>query len=359
MISYRTVLTTKTSIYTGYLGDQLKKYKKRHFPNNSKLILLIDAGLPETHKTQVLSLLSEIADDFSYFFLPQGEDSKNPEVCFKTIREIILQKVTRKDRVVVVGGGAVLDAGNFMASIIHRGLKSILIPTTLLSMVDASIGGKNALNIDSIKNQVGTFHQPEAIFIDLNFLKTLPDDEFKSGLGEVVKTLLLDGNKKLLYRLVNEGLDESIVQACIRYKAKVVRQDPFEKKGKREFLNFGHTVGHALEAATGERIKHGFAVAVGMFFEQKIAETFFLNKGNTVIEPCSDKIKTTLEKLGIFQMLPELKEIHPFLKFDKKIKEEKTVRFVYLEKPGKPKILNLDENIFIEIFEKVIRDAGE
>lgn len=352
-MSYRTSKVTKTKIYFGKVEENFVRKRNQHFRQTNKYFLLIDAGLPPEHQSRIMSTLEEMKLDFDFYFLPQGEESKSIESAVATIRSIILSGITRKDKVVVCGGGAVLDSGNFIASVLLRGVSSILVPTTLLSMVDAGIGGKNALNLDSIKNQVGTFHQPEAIFIDLSFLGSLPDDELKSGLGEVVKTLFLSGNRKVLKRLLEKGICEEVVRACAEYKCRIVKDDPFETKNRRAVLNFGHTVGHAVEAASGERIKHGHAVAAGMFVEQKIAE-IQLSLETSV----SSLLKEILGKFEFdMSFLKEL-EIAPFLKFDKKIHEEGKIRFVYLQEFGKPKILSLNFQDFEETYRKVIRDIS-
>lgn len=355
MISYRTSRTTKTYIYTGDLEKLLNRYGKRHFRKGRKVHLLLDEGLPEEKKAYISSQIENFIAEFDIHFLPPGEDSKNAETVVKLLRQIIQSQIKRSDIVVVAGGGAVLDAGNFIASVLLRGVSSILIPTTLLAMVDASIGGKNALNVDTIKNQIGTFHQPEAIFIDPQFLSTLPEEEYKSGLGELIKTLLLFSKKSEIEKFLENNVDKKLIEKCVRFKAKIVTQDPFEKKGKREILNFGHTLGHAIESATAGMLKHGIAVAIGLYYEQRIAEEYLREKG-LEIENISSVIYKLLKTLGMERELTKKYSISTFLKYDKKIKETGSVRLIYLEKFGKPRILSMKEEEFLDFYERILNE---
>jgi 3-dehydroquinate synthase len=355
-LSYRAVLTTKTEIYLGSLDEIHLQIKKRHFRSTRKIHLVLDEGLPEEHKINVIRKLEEIGKEIEIFYLPSGEDAKRFETVGNLVKNMIISGLTRNDKVVVVGGGAVLDAGNFAASIALRGIKSVLIPTTLLSMIDASIGGKTGLNVNSIKNQLGTFYQPEVIIIDSQFLKTLPEEEIKSGLGEIIKTLLLLGDSRTLLRFEKNPLDEEVIFKCIRYKSSIVKMDPYETKKRREWLNFGHTIGHALEASNVGKIKHGIAVACGLFYEQLMAEIYFEEQGLS-IKKVSPLIKRLLSASGISLLKTNPNEIIPLFKYDKKVRESSEVRFVYLKDVGKPSILKVSENDFQWLFERAIEEV--
>jgi len=352
-LSYRTVQTTKTWIYIGELGQSIQKTRKNHFQNTKKIHLLIDSGLPETLKIKVIKNVESLQLDLEIYYLPAGEDAKTIEAAAQLLREIILNGCTRNDKVLVAGGGAALDAGNFIASVALRGLKSILIPTTLLSMVDASIGGKTALNIDAIKNQIGTFHQPEAVFVDIEFLDTLPEDEIQSGIGEIIKTLLLIGEKRIIKKFFENPLGEEIIFNCIRYKSKIVRADARETRGKREWLNFGHTLGHAIEASNAGKVKHGVAVASGLYYEQLMAECYFVEQG-IEIKRFTPLINQMLSSSGLDLIKIKAGELLPYIKFDKKIKEDRQIRWVYLRDYGRPAILKLPEEEFKSLLERVL-----
>lgn len=353
MRGYRVSKTEKTKIHFGDISETFLARKNQHFVKGIKYHLIVDSGLPESQQARIFEALEQLEADYDFYFLAGSESAKTVESVFGLIRQMLQSGVLRKDKAVICGGGAVLDAGNFAASIILRGISTILVPTTLLSMVDASIGGKTAINIDSIKNQVGTFHNPEAVFIDSRFLETLEPEEMKSGLGEVLKTLFLAGKTRLLKRLCEKGMDVEILKQCVEFKARVVQQDPFERRRKREILNFGHTVAHALEAATAEALKHGCAVAVGMLIEQKIAE----KTNSLAVNPAvSQAIKKAIESIGYETETIKEHDIFPFLKFDKKIKESDQVRFIYLEDFGRPKSISLKKEEFEYLYMEVVKN---
>lgn len=200
-----------------------------------------------------------------------GEDSKSFAVLERVLDAMIAAGCDRGSVLVAFGGGVVGDLGGLAAALFHRGIPFVQVPTTLLAMVDSSVGGKTAVNLAGGKNLAGAFHQPIGVHADTRFLATLSDDEYRSGLGEVIKTGVLDG--PLLARLAQraDGIRRrdpdtlaEVVEACVRVKASIVRRDPLEK-GDRKLLNLGHTFAHAIEHAAGfGRVPHGVAVAVGV-----------------------------------------------------------------------------------------------
>ncbi|EZQ06961.1 MULTISPECIES: 3-dehydroquinate synthase [Acidianus] len=209
-----------------------------------------------------------------------GEETKDINNVLVLVKKLFEAGFDRGDYVIAVGGGTVLDMVGFASSIYMRGLNLVNVPTTLLGMVDAGIGGKNGVNFSGIKNVLGTFYQPSTILADLGFLETLPKEEIRKGLAEVIKYgIVLD---KELYDYLsiheNEILSkepvamEEIIYKSIKDKLTIVKQDERETKGIRIVLNFGHTVGHAIEAGSGFKIPHGHAISVGMVCESKIAE---------------------------------------------------------------------------------------
>ncbi len=185
---------------------------------------------------------------------------------------MLKSKCDRNSLIISVGGGITGDISSFAASIFMRGVDYVHIPTTLLSMVDSSIGGKTSINFNSGKNLIGTFYQPKAVFIDVMFLSTLPIKEIKSGVGEIVKYSFLHGNKNrsLFNKSINKILSkdfsniEKIIHECIKIKAAVVENDEREVKGIRKILNLGHTFAHGLESASDFKISHGEAVFLGI-----------------------------------------------------------------------------------------------
>lgn len=209
-----------------------------------------------------------------------GEKAKSWKELERILDTLFSKNITRSDRLVVVGGGALLDLGALAASLYKRGIPLVLVPTTLLSMVDASVGGKTAIDHQSsgIKNFAGTFYPAGEVWIQPNFLKTLSHRERLSGVGECLKMILLFGESSVWFReLVGyaNGLETSklleIIKFCVKKKISVVEKDPFDRKRIRESLNYGHTIGHALEAMTNGKISHGEAIFWGMAVESLLA----------------------------------------------------------------------------------------
>lgn len=204
------------------------------------------------------------------YIVPHGENSKSVEN-FTKIQEFCAENnVTRTDLFIALGGGVVGDLAGFVASTYLRGVDFVQIPTTVLAMVDSSVGGKTAINLNAGKNLCGAFYQPIAVFADCETLKTLPDETFNEGCAEIIKYgMILDG--EFLTFLKDNDIKENIVyviKRCVEIKRDVVDQDEFEK-GERKLLNFGHTIGHAIEKCSNLTIPHGNAVAIGMVIATK------------------------------------------------------------------------------------------
>jgi 3-dehydroquinate synthase len=219
-----------------------------------------------------------------------GENSKSLESAEMLWNTLAAKGASRNSLLVNLGGGVITDLGGFVASTFKRGIPFIHIPTSLLGMVDAAIGGKTGVNLGDVKNQVGTFHHPEAIFIHPGFLRTLDPDELRSGFAEIIKIALAADSglwKKLtsihLTDLLNNPGDESVwqdlISASVALKCRIVEQD-FREKNIREILNFGHTMGHAFESLSMQKkrkpLSHGHAIAVGMICESHLS---FLKTG--------------------------------------------------------------------------------
>jgi 3-dehydroquinate synthase len=201
--------------------------------------------------------------------VPAGENSKSLVQAESLLRRLAQQKLPRSGTIVVFGGGVVGDLAGFVAATYLRGVNFVQIPTTLLAMVDSSVGGKTAVNLPEGKNLVGAFHQPKLVIADLDTLSTLPKREFAAGMAEVIKYAVIRDRE--LFARVAKGVKPGdpdlaeIVEKCVAIKARIVEHDEFETTGERALLNFGHTVGHAIEKATGyKRYLHGEAIALGM-----------------------------------------------------------------------------------------------
>ena len=215
-------------------------------------------------------------DDFSATIISAGESSKTYNNLFKILKDMLNAGMRRGCTVVAFGGGVVGDIAGLAASLYMRGAHLVQIPTTLLSQVDSSVGGKTAVDMCGVKNAVGTFYQPEEVIVDPLFLKTLPEKEIRCGLGEIIKYGALNGQifnklKENESNLKNFAFLEDITYDCILHKAKVVEQDEHDLNGIRKTLNLGHTTGHAFELFF-RRKSHGEYVLIGMAYELYIAQ---------------------------------------------------------------------------------------
>lgn len=237
--------------------------KAREYLNlDRKVLVLTDDGVPREYAATVASQ----AKDGVVFTVPQGEESKSIPQFGEILSRMLQEGFSRKDAVVAVGGGVVGDLAGFVASAFMRGVDFYNIPTTVLSQVDSSIGGKTAVNLDGIKNIVGAFYQPKKVLVDLDLLKTLDERLVSEGLAEALKMSLTSDAE--LFKLfekgnINENMDE-IITRSLKIKNNVVEQDEKEQ-GLRKILNFGHTIGHGVEALEDRHgLYHGECVALGM-----------------------------------------------------------------------------------------------
>ena len=247
-----------------------------------KALIVTDSGVPEEYSKIVAS---QIKDSVIYTF-PQGEQSKNFETYSALLKTLAENNFDRNDCVIAVGGGVTGDMAGFTAATYMRGIKFYNIPTTLLSQVDSSIGGKTAIDFLGYKNLVGAFYQPNAVIIDPDVLKTLPKCQFNNGLCESIKMAATSDSElfKILEENNAEDIIDTVIEKSLLIKKQVVEEDEKET-GLRKVLNFGHTIGHAIETVTGlEELYHGECVALGMMFmangEAKKRIEKLLNKNN-------------------------------------------------------------------------------
>ena len=255
-----------------------------------------------------------------------GEGCKSPEVAVHLWSHLLEVGATKSDVIVCIGGGSVTDLGGFIAATYKRGMPCIFVPTTLLAMTDAAIGGKNGLDVSGIKNAAGTIMQPEAILIYPGFCDTLSHKQFLSGMAEVIKHGIIGGSElwHSLQQLAPEShsIPLSVLRLSLKVKQDIVRLDPMES-GVRRKLNFGHTVGHAIEATalhTEAPIDHGFAVAMGMLVEIQLAVRM-RTLAYEVAAECSGLIRKWFS--NDLPSFPSWMDIESFFKHDKKADAKK------------------------------------
>ena len=244
---------------------KLNRYLKENY-KNSKILIISDDLVYEIHGKK----LERELEGFSYkkFILENGEGSKSTENLIKILEFAAENEYRRNDLFIAFGGGVVGDISALSASLYLRGLDFIMVPTTFLSSIDSSVGGKTAVNLKAGKNLCGSFYQPKKVFIDTDFLKTLSDYYFKDGLAEAIKYGMIR-DKSIFDEISKENVSKtyknlpSIIKKCLDIKKDVVKED--EKDfGIRQILNYGHTFAHAIEINSNFKISHGHAVALGM-----------------------------------------------------------------------------------------------
>lgn len=243
------------------------------------------------------------------FIFPHGEEHKTRETKAMLEDQLLEAGFHRKGTLVGMGGGVVTDMAGFIAATFMRGVELVLIPTTLLAMVDASIGGKNGVNTSHGKNLIGSFYEPAEVVVDLNYLKTLPEIEMQQGIAEMIKHGFVAGDDYM-----SQGVTERTIRRSIEIKQEFVKGDRNDW-GRRQQLNFGHTIGHALEKVSHYAIRHGFAVAMGM-----AAESFIAKELGLIAPSAFYRLIETLESFHLPTKIPHLplKEILLALKMDKK-----------------------------------------
>jgi 3-dehydroquinate synthase len=278
--------------------------------------------------------------------VPAGEDAKTADVAARCWESLGRAGFTRSDAVVAVGGGATTDLGGFVAATWLRGVRVVHVPTTLLGMVDAAVGGKTAINTSAGKNLVGSFHEPAGVLCDLDLLATLPDAELRSGLGEVVKCGFV-ADPLILGLVEAHGVPvpgspvlRELVERAVAVKAEVVGRDLREVGGGggrpgREVLNYGHTMGHAIEQASGYSVRHGEAVALGCVYVAELARTAGL-----LSDEVADRHHTAFDRVGLPTTWSgaAYDELRSRMAVDKKSRGS-SLRFVVLTDLARPRIL--------------------
>jgi 3-dehydroquinate synthase len=328
------------------------------FPKAAQAFVVADRGVADAWFAPLSDSLDERGLHAVLLTVPAGEEAKTMQVYGTLLHQLATQEAHRDDVVIALGGGTTGDLAGFVASTYMRGLPLVQVPTTLTAQVDAAIGGKTAVNLPEGKNLVGTFYQPTAVLCDVGALATLPDRDFRAGLAEVAKyALTLDTD--LLAELEENPAPvlgrepaamERLVARCVAAKAITVSQDERDT-GLRLFLNYGHTLGHALERLEGFAGRsHGEAIAVGMVFAARLAEDRGLAS-----EGLAARTSRLLNSLGIEAVgpLPPVRDILEAFKMDKKF--HGGIRFVLLEEAGHPVVVN---GVSEDEMAKILRQMG-
>lgn len=341
--------------YPILIGKGMVSELKNYVGKYEKIILISNTKVGALYSEKVLEILESTGKNVSYFEINDGEEHKNIKSAFGIYDFMVENDFDRSSLVVSLGGGVITDLGGYVAATYMRGIDFIQIPTSLLAQVDASIGGKVAVNHPKAKNLIGAFYQPKLVIVDVEFLHTLPKKEFKAGMGEIIKHSFLKNDDYFDYLFDNaqaiaeyqpEEIIETIKRSCI-IKKNIVEEDEKEK-GIRAVVNLGHTYAHALETATEYKgYSHGEAVAKGIIYEillaQKLGyvENDFLNRGKSIFE----KYEMDCEPIHM-----EIERLIALMKKDKKNKGG-NIKFVLPTGRGTVSVEDVSEDIIRELNE--------
>jgi 3-dehydroquinate synthase len=340
--------------YDVTIGTGLLEKLGNHLPEGGEVVVITDNNVDPIYGDRVENAITPRAG--WRIVVPAGEATKTIEVAERILEDLAGARVRRTDLVLTVGGGMVSDLGGFVASIYQRGIPLVHFPTSLLGQVDAAIGGKTGVNLSEGKNLCGTFYHPRAVVADTETLATLPDREFVSGMAEVAKYGFISSPEMLdeieggLERIKarESELMEKIVTRCVETKAEIVSRDELDDRDERIFLNYGHTLGHALEAWGGyEEWSHGEAISIGMCFAAAVGVEMGLLDSASL-----DRHLKVLDVIGLpTKAAFDAEELMHRVEIDKKNRGG-TQRWVLLETIGRPVVRD-------DVDEKVIRKALE
>ena len=343
-----------SSSYAVHFNQRAYDALNEHLSNKSysKIFIIVDEN---THNHCLAGFMTYIQGGYNFEIieLESGEENKNIDTCTQVWNVLSELDGDRKSLIINLGGGVITDLGGFVASTFKRGVAFINVPTTLLSMVDASVGGKTGVDLGALKNQIGVINQPEMVLVVSDFLKTLEERQLLSGFAEMLKHGLIQSDTywNNLKEVSNFTLIDELIYESVMIKNKVVLEDPTEQN-LRKILNYGHTLGHAIESyflenVTKESLLHGEAIAIGMILEAYLSKELTGLSDNSL----TDIKSTFLERYKKVEFSKDdIKAILSLLKFDKK-NSHGNVNFVLLKSLGEPAIdITVPDNLYHEAF---------
>jgi 3-dehydroquinate synthase len=327
MISSRFTVNAPSRIYPVIIGQNiLKGIGELLDESTSRVFVITDDVISELYLENLLSGLKVSNIETITYVLDAGETSKTLSTAETLYNFLLENHASRSDTILALGGGVIGDVAGFVASTFKRGLRLVHVPTTLLAQVDSTLGGKTGVNLSHGKNLVGTFYQPHAVIVDVLTLNSLSFGEFSAGLAEVIKygvamdkelfQILIDRKNEILRR--DPDTISDIIERSLGNKTRVVEEDETEERGRREVLNFGHTVGHAIETCSNHSITHGQAVAIGMVEEARIAV-----RGGHLGKPTLESLIMVLTMFGLPTEIPSglnIQRLNSTMQQDKKVR---------------------------------------
>ena len=370
IINVQTILKKYQIVIGSGILERFHKVISSDFKEINKIVLVSNDRIYALYKEKLQKMLKACNVAFEIIIIKDGEKYKNLKSAQLIYGKLLNQNFHRNDLIVAFGGGVIGDLAGFVASTFHRGTKLLQFPTTIIGQVDSSIGGKVVVNFDEIKNVIGCFYQPDMVLIDPDLLKTLDETQIINGLAEIVKygiifnrniLKVLDENicglaDERLSELVKSSYFTDLIYECCKIKAKVIEKDEFDTR-HRNLLNFGHTIGHAIEKVSKlGTINHGMAVALGMIVALDISENLNILKNGF-----KDDFLQLYKKLKLPFKIPanlNVEDIISALKFDKKFTDSKN-RFVLLRGMNKPAIVeNIDEKLIADCIIKNLKKGN-
>ena len=292
-------------------------------------VIITDDNVDKFYGEKVSKILENSGFRVLKFVFPHGEDHKSIKTFSEILEFMAENNVTRSDLIIALGGGITGDISGFCAASYLRGIDFFQVPTTFLAAIDSSVGGKTGVNLSSGKNLAGAFYQPRSVICDTSTFKTLPEENFKEGVAEAIKYGAICDTD--LFQKISDNKDfniEEVIERCVTIKAEIVAEDEFDN-GKRQLLNFGHTIAHAIEKVSSYKISHGIAVGIGMAMISKISERLGWSEENTF-----EKIAKCLESNNLpTQYNLNTEEILPAILKDKK-RDGDTINLVIPKKIG-------------------------
>lgn len=354
-------LKLKENSYSIVIGENVFQEMPRYLKKldlGKDLVVISHPVIERLHGRRLSAHLTKAGFTVKFFNVPEGEQSKSASCALQLIEKIASYDVNRKLVIVALGGGVIGDLAGFVAAIYKRGIPYIQVPTTLLAQIDSAIGGKTAIDLKHGKNLVGAFYQPKAVFADIQVLKTLSTRQIRNGLAEAIKYGVIKDAVLFAFLEKNSGpllkhdskASSLMIARCAQIKADVVSVDEKETKGLRTILNFGHTVGHAVEAAANFKYHHGESVALGM----RVAARISVLKGLLRTQD-EQRLNELIAKVGLPQRIEKIKlsKIMELMRHDKKFVAGKN-RFVLATKIGEVKVVaNIPTKVILQSLKSI------
>ncbi|MBI2251859.1 MAG: 3-dehydroquinate synthase [Armatimonadetes bacterium] len=349
-------LKLKDKKYPVFLGYNILKYLPGLLKEKGvyQIFIITDSNLKKIYGDTLINLLEKNKFRVFLFDIPAGEENKNLINLEKLVKSMLSSGADRYSFLIALGGGVISDLAGFIAATFMRGIRWGIIPTTLLSQVDSSIGGKVGIDLKEGKNLLGAFYFPNFVLSDFKFLENLPENELRNGLVEIIKTAVVFSSNLLKFIETKPIISPinfknliSVIYQAIKIKTKVIKEDPYDEKGKRIFLNLGHTFGHALEQASNYKLTHAQAAALGLLIACGISKKLKILK-----DDLKERLENLFKKYNLFYDISQINlDLIEKAIFNDKKRKNNHLNFILPVKSGK---VIVKTNIPKEIWKKSV-----